>query len=626
MAQQFDYPKSESELRAVQDSLYEASAHAMANGNRPAFKGLLELMSADATIITAIHNIKANRGSNTAGSDGETMQGNILDQSYQEVVARVRKCLSHYQPNPVKRVYIPKPGKDELRPLGIPSIIDRTVQECVRIILEPICEAQFFHHSYGFRPMRSAQMALERVCHIFNRTGNYWVVEGDISKFFDTINHAVLLRRLWAMGVRDRRVLMVIKQMLKAGVMHEMVRSEVGTPQGGIISPLLANVYLHAFDEWVTRHYETKKMRTAFKRQAYRMMTLKRILPPVRLVRYADDWVLITNSRARAERWKWKISFFLGKKLKLALSSDKTMITDVRCKPISFLGFDTKVYPTYRQSARQSQYVARARPDEHRVKAKVQDIRKYVHKLSRASDKHVVVHMINTINSQVRGLIQYYHCASRVCSVMRKFNYRLQYTCYKALTRNHGGFWHPANHVDNLIAVHKQYTSQIPTIEYEGMKIGITAMAFCKFTKVTLKNQAESPYSISGRTMFMERTQKAPLKARIETLMENDLSYRIAQGQTWDSSLYTFEYFMNRAYAYNRDRGNCRVCGGICIPTQTHIHHLCSSLPKPLLNKVANLATMHMGCHSLIHCAVDVSHLPEVMQKRVQGFREKLRK
>jgi group II intron reverse transcriptase/maturase len=624
MAQQFDYPKSESELRAVQDALYEASSRAMANGHRPAFKGLLELMSAETTIITAIHNIKANRGSKTAGSDGETMQDDILERSYDEVVARVRTCLLHYQPRPVKRGYIPKPGKDELRPLGIPSIVDRIVQECVRIILEPICDAQFFHHSYGFRPMRSAQMALERVCHIFNRTDDYWVVEGDISKFFDTIDHAVLLRRLWAMGVRDRRVLMVIKQMLKAGIMRETVRSEVGTPQGGIISPLLANVYLHAFDEWVTAHYENKKTRYAFKNQASRISSLKRMLPPVRLVRYADDWVLITNSRGRAELWKWKISRFLEKRLKLTLSSAKTVITDVRCKPISFLGFDTKVYPTYRQSKRQSQYVARSRPDELRVKSKLQEIREYAYKLSRASDKDVVVHMVNTLNSQIRGLIQYYRCAPRVFSVMRKFNYRLQYTCYRALGKNQGVFWCPANHTDNLIAVHKQYTSRIPTIEYSGMKIGITALAFCRFTKVLLKNQAETPYSVSGRTLHMERTLKAPLMARLEALTENTLSFRIAQGQA--ASLYTFEYYMNCAYAYNRDKGKCRVCGGICIPTQTHIHHVCPFLPKSLLNKVANLATTHTDCHPLIHSDVDVSHLSGVVQKRVQGFREKLRK
>ena len=132
----------------------------------PRFKGLLEIISSETVILSAIHNIKANQGSQTPGSDGETMRENILEKDYPEVISRVQAALKDYHPDPVRRVYIPKPGKTEKRPLGIPAVIDRIIQECVRIVIEPILEAQFFAHSYGFRPMRDAHMALERTSYI----------------------------------------------------------------------------------------------------------------------------------------------------------------------------------------------------------------------------------------------------------------------------------------------------------------------------------------------------------------------------------------------------------------------------------------------------------------------------
>ncbi len=175
-------------MRTILDQMYAASKAANEQGNTPSFKGLLEVILAAPTIVSAIHNIKANKGSKTPGSDGEKMQEDILEKEYQDAIQRVQSIFTNYRAKDVRRVYIPKPGKTEKRPLGIPTIIDRIVQECVRIVLEPILEAQFFPHSYGFRPLRSPQQALERVTSLVYSTGYYWIIEGDIRKFFDTIN------------------------------------------------------------------------------------------------------------------------------------------------------------------------------------------------------------------------------------------------------------------------------------------------------------------------------------------------------------------------------------------------------------------------------------------------------
>ena len=205
MAQQFDYPKTETQLREIQDALYQHSKEVYEAGGRPAFKGLLEIMSAESTIITAIHNIKGNHGSETPGVDSKTMRKDYLQKPFPWVVADIQRAFKHFEPQQIRRVYIDKPGKSEKRPLGIPAIRDRIVQECMRIVLEPILEAQFFAHSYGFRPMRDAAMALERVDIIMHNTGNYWIVEGDISKCFDRIDHSILIKRLYNMGIRLSR-------------------------------------------------------------------------------------------------------------------------------------------------------------------------------------------------------------------------------------------------------------------------------------------------------------------------------------------------------------------------------------------------------------------------------------
>ena len=316
MAQQFDYPKTETQLREIQDKLYQHSKEVYDAGGRPAFKGLLEIMSAEPTIITAIHNIKSNHGSETPGVDSKTMRNDYLHKPFSWVVNDIQSAFRHYEPQKIRRVYIDKPGKSEKRPLGIPTIRDRIVQECMRIVLESIFEAQFFAHSYGFRPMRDAPMALERTKELVFNTGYYWIVEGDISKCFDRIDHSILLKRLYHMGVKDRRVLQIIKAMLKAGVMENGVttKTKEGSPQGGPLSPLLANIYLNEFDQEMARR-------------------------GVKMVRYADDIVVVTKSKRAAEHMLESCRKFLEGKLKLTMNLQKSKVVSLfSIRNFKFLG------------------------------------------------------------------------------------------------------------------------------------------------------------------------------------------------------------------------------------------------------------------------------------------------
>ena len=620
MAQQFDYPKTETQLREIQDKLYQHSKEVHDAGGRPAFKGLLEIMSAEATITTAIHNIKSNRGSETPGVDFKTMRKDYLQRSHSWVIRDIQSAFQHFEPQQIRRKYIDKPGKTEKRPLGIPTIRDRIVQECMRMVLEPIFEAQFFAHSYGFRPMRDAPMALERAKLLVHHTGYYWIVEGDISKCFDRIDHAILLKRLYHMGVRDRRVLQIIKAMLKAGVMDECEVNEEGTPQGGLISPLLANVYLDIMDEWIAKQWENKKTRFLYGRQNTKCNALSKrtSLTPGYLVRYADDFVIITDTRTHAEEWKARLQTFLHSKMKLTLSQEKTLITDIRKKYIKFLGYEFKMV---RGKSRRG-YISRTIPDRDRLKRKVDQIAEEIKNIPKCYSREQLIGEINRINSKVRGIIQYNQCCTWVSVAMDKHGRRLQLLAMRRL-KQYKGKWIPANQTQNLPHIHQQYKQKIPSVKYRDIYVGFTALTFCRWEQTRYKNQAETPYTEDGRQAYFQRTKKKRINARLDEMYPDKTARAASYGQ-W-GKLNNFEFIMNRAYALNRDKLKCRVCGGWLISATPWAHRINPNLPLDKVNRVNNLVSLHKKCFMAVNDpSQDISEFDVKAQKKIIGYREKL--
>ena len=619
MAQQFDYPKTETELRALLDKLYQQSREAREAGERPAFKGLLEIMSAEATIVTAIHNIKSNHGSDTPGVDNKTMKRDYLQRSYKWVINDIRAAFEKFEPQKVRRKYIDKPGKKEKRPLGIPTIRDRIVQECMRIVMEPIMEAQFFEHSYGFRPMRDTAMALERLNFITFHTGYYWFVEGDISKCFDHIDHATLLRRLYHMGIKDRRVLQIIKQMLKAGVLDECEVNEEGTMQGGIISPLLANAYLDIMDEWVTKQWELKHTEHAYNQDSAKRRALKKTnLVPGFLVRYADDFVIITDSREHAEFWKASLQAFLETGMKLTLSKEKTLITDVRKKHACFLGYEFRVV----KGKGEHGYVTRTRPDRERLCRKVDALTDSIKKIPRETSREKLIDEINRINSQIRGVIQYYQCCTWVSVSMEKYGRKLQLAASRRL-KQFKGKWIPAKETQNLPRIHQNYRQKLPSVKYRDIYIGVTSLTFCQWQETRGKNPKETPYTEEGRDINFRRTKKKRIQARLDELYSENVATAVLNGK-W-GHLNNFEFVMNRAYALNRDRLKCRVCGKWLIDNTPYTHRINPRLPLDRVNRVNNLISVHRKCYQAINMpGMDVSTFDADAQKRIRKYREKL--
>jgi group II intron reverse transcriptase/maturase len=423
--------------------------------------------------LNAYAKMYSKEGNMTEGVDGETIDGFGLNK-VNELMEQIR--FERYNPEPLRRTYIPKKN-GKLRPLGIPSITDKLIQEVMRQILEAIYEPLFSNNSHGFRPNRSCHTALEQIK--IGGNGCAWIIEGDIKGFFDNINHEILLEIL-KQKIDDGRFINLIGKFLKAGIMEEgkIRNNTTGTPQGGIVSPILANIYLNELDKYMEilkaanwkgkRRKEFKEYRRLSSARHYCMkkanhekanLILKQMqkLPStdpmddnfrrIKYIRYADDFiVLIHGPKMFAEEIKRKIAQYLKENLKLELSMEKTLITNPLTGKARFLGYeivkgkcDIKIKRTKDdRKCRVVNNVIQFLVPRDIIENKIKKFSKHGkphHVTERIS--YDTLSLISTYNSEIRGLYNYYRLANNVSKRIGKYKYYHYYSLVKTLASKH---------------------------------------------------------------------------------------------------------------------------------------------------------------------------------------------
>lgn len=365
-----------------------------ADGPNRRFNDLFNLVVDPAFLVVGWDRVRGNRGARTAGVDGVAPRSIVLGEERFLRQLRADLKAGEFRPLPVRQRMIPK-ANGKLRSLGIPTARDRTVQASLKLVLEPIFEADFKPCSYGFRPGRRAHDAIAEI-HIFASHSYEWVLEADIEACFDNIDHRLLVERVRA-RVGDKRVVALVKAFLRAGVLSEdgvTRRTDTGTPQGGILSPLLANVALSVLDERFAEAWASFG-KNASARQCRR----RKGLPTYRLVRYADDFVvMVSGTRAHAEALWEEVAAVLSP-VGLRLSEEKTRIVHID-EGFDFLGFRIQ-RQAKRGSNKRFVYTWPSKKAFASIKAKVKTI-------SRRSTNEPLSRVLTHLNMVLRGWTNYF--------------------------------------------------------------------------------------------------------------------------------------------------------------------------------------------------------------------------
>ncbi len=497
----------------------------------------------------AVRRVTENRGRKTPGVDGETWG---TPQAKLHAVGRLSKQRG-YRPRPLWRVWIPKPGKQEKRPLGIPTMLDRAMQALYLQALEPVVESTSDPKSYGFRPDRSTADAMVELFHLLSpQTAPVWILEGDIKGFFDNINHEWLCRNV----PMDRKVL---RKWLKAGVIdrRQLMATEAGTPQGGIISPCLANATLNGLETQLKRHL------------AQKLGAMKARKIKVQCVRYADDFVVTAASKELLEEevkpWVEQFLSVRG----VALSREKTQITHIH-QGFDFLGWNFRKYVP-KSPYRNAKLLIK--PSKKNVSAFYRKVREII-KGSGALTQDALIGQLNPV---LRGWAQY-HSPVVAKQTFSKLDHLVFWRLWRWAKRRH-----PKKSADWIRNKYFRSIGRQNWVFAYPYKNGKGERQFRR-----LYGLAETAIvrhkRLPGEYQPYDATQELKWEALRVQRMQHKLRYR---GQVLS--------------IFRRQMGLCALCGhAISRETGWHDHHVIRRVdggPDTLRNRVL----LHPNCHALVH-------------------------
>lgn len=533
------------------------------------FKHLYSIIASRENILLAYRKIKRNKGSKTAGTNGHKIKDWEM-KDIEEYVSYIQSRLENYIPQPVRRVEIPK-SDGKTRPLGIPCIEDRLIQQAIKQVLEPICEAKFFEHSYGFRPNRGTEHAIAYAVKKVNIDKCYYVVDIDIKGFFDNVNHEKLLKQLWTIGIHDKKVLSIIGTMLKSEI-KDIGIPDKGTPQGGILSPLLANVVLNELDWWIASQWQEMKTRHCYNciSNKYRHMRKSR-LKEIYLVRYADDFKIFCKKKSDATKIYHATQQWLKERLSLDISPEKSQVIDIRKHSSEFLGLSFKAFKKKKKWIIQSHITEKAKTNV------IESIKNQVKKIKK-NQKFYEVLQYNRI---IAGVHDSYKIATNVTKDFKEISYKLL-DCLK-------------NQLKNL-----KSTTGYKTREYNekykgfgGKEIYVLQLITYPISYIQTKapklfNQIVCNYTSEGRILVHKNLQNVN-EELLKYLLDNPIGGSV-------------ELNDNRIALYSGQGGRCVISNRI-LQENMETHHI---LPKSKggTDKYKNLVLVLPEVHKLIHATV----------------------
>lgn len=538
-------------MQGILDDLYERSKQ----GEQ--FHQLMEIILSKNNIMLAYRNIKANKGSQTPGTDRKTMK-DIEVLSAKEVVEKVRYFVTGskhgYRPKPVRRKEIEKPNGGT-RPLGIPCIWDRLIQQCFKQVLEPILEAKFSNNSYGFRPNRSAAQAISKTYALMQRSNLHHVIEFDIKGFFDNVDHSKLIRQLWTTGVQDKSVLFVIKRMLTAPIKMpdgSTVSPSKGTPQGGIISPLLANVVLNELDHWVESQWENNPVvlaRTKWrivrkdpiqdKSYGY-VVARKTKLKEIRIVRYADDFRIFCKNRETAEKTLKAVTDWLKERLRLEVSKEKTRIVNTRKRYMEFLGFKIGL------QRKRNKYVVKSHICDKKFELEKEKLLTQAKKISRPDEGHTMLSEIKRYDSMVTGIQNYFEVATCISLDCRILQRAVMVILTNRLKDDNGSLL--AKEGGHMTVAEAERYGKSKMVRYvKGEEMPIYPIGYVRYRIAKDLPAGVCSYSKQGR-------EKIHQNLRINTAV-------LGQLREEDTTGHSLEYADCRLSLFSAQQGKCQISG-----------------------------------------------------------------
>lgn len=580
------------DLQKVQDKLYAESQRGRI------FRHLVELVAMPENIRLAYRNIKTNAGSKTAGTDGRTIR-DLERLSDRKLITLVQQKLRWYQPQSVRRVEIPK-GNDpnKKRPLGIPTILDRLIQQCILQVLEPICEAKFHEHSYGFRPNRSQQHAIALVYKNIQCSHFYYVVDVDIKGFFDNVHHGKLLKQMWTLGIQDKKLLSIVSAMLKAEVAG-IGFPEKGTPQGGIISPLLSNIVLNELDWWIASQWEEFPTKRQYaiavssngsknRGNQYKMLRDYTRLKEVTGVRYADDFKLFAKNYQTAQKLFHAVIGWLKGRLGLDISPEKSKVVNLRKAYSEFLGLRIKA--SNRGTEKRPRYVVESHIREKSLTKVKENVKKLIHDIEFLGNGKRAEHAaVARYNAYVMGIHNYYSMATMIChdfhelafSVHKSLNARLKsrLKTAKQVKAKHLNYYVPEYIMERYgNSAQLKFVREAPLIP----------VGYVKHKNPMMKKRVINNYTMEGREAIHKMLGKSIDSHILHYLMRNPIPFR------------TTAYNDNRISLYCAQFGRCAISGKKLEVHEIHCHH---KVPKYLggTDEYQNLVIVSEDVHRLIH-------------------------